>query len=164
MTPHPSQSSITTWQLFQTTQLMLLNQLEQELATAGLPPLAWLDVMLALQQAPEHHLRMHQLAQIIVRDRSHLTRLIDRLEAQGLVCRKSCPNDRRGAFAAITDAGLAMLEKMLPIYQQAIAKYFAVHFSDTELSVLTATLERLQAGMLDATVPNQARSLSSIEP
>ena len=143
---------------------MLLNQIEQELATAGLPPLAWLDVLLALQQAPHHHLRMHQLAQVIVRDRSHLTRLVDRLEAQGLVCRKSCTNDRRGAFAAITDAGLAMLEKMLPIYQQAIAKYFAVHFSDTELSVLTATLERLQAGVLHAATPNQPRSLNSTKP
>jgi DNA-binding MarR family transcriptional regulator len=75
----------------------------------------------------------------------NLTRLVDRLEAAGLVCRKSCPSDRRGAFAEITEAGLAMRKQMWSVYAPSIAQYFAIHLSDTEVDVLTQVLERLLA-------------------
>ncbi len=133
----------TAWRLFLTTQATLLELIEQELAQAGLPPLTWYDVLFALSEAPDQRLRMHELAAEIVLCRSNLTRLVDRLETAGLVCRKSCPTDRRGAFAAITEQGLAMRQKMWPIYEQAITKYFARHLDDTEVEVFTKVLERV---------------------
>ena len=77
------------WRMFLTTHAVLIDSIEQELAQAGMPPLTWYDILLALSLAPEHRLRMNELAKAIVLDRSNLTRLIDRLEAKGLVCRKS---------------------------------------------------------------------------
>ncbi len=135
----------TLWRLFFTTHSMLVNLIEQEFAQTGLPPLAWYDVLLVLSESPTHRLRMHELASTMLLDRSNLTRLVDRLEVAGLVCRKSCPTDRRGAFAAITEAGIVMQQKMQLIYSEAIAKYFASHLSDTEVRVLTQALERMQA-------------------
>lgn len=133
------------WRIFLTSHAVLIDRIEQELAQAGLPPLSWYDVLFALYEAPSRRLRLHELADAIVLQRSNLTRLIDRLEAAGLVRRESCPTDRRGAFAAITQEGLAMREQMWPIYAQAIAKYFACHLSNTEVEVLTKAMRRVLA-------------------
>lgn len=146
MAPNLDESRNALGRLFLTTHAKLITLIEQELAQAGLPPLAWYDVLLALSESPEHRLRMHELAEAMVVDRSNLTRLVDRLEAKGLVCRKSCPTDRRGAFAAITEQGLAMRLHMWPVYEQAIAKYFACHLSDTEVEVLSLALKRMLGG------------------
>lgn len=151
MTLNPDESRNTTWQLFLTTYSKLTDLIEQELALADLPPLTWYDVLLALSESPEHELRMHELAEIMVLDRSNLTRLVDRLEAKGLACRKSCPTDRRGAYAAITEEGLAMQQKMWPVYEQAIAKYFGCHLSDPEVEVLSKVLKRMIAGVRENT-------------
>lgn len=138
------------WRMFLTTHAVLIDIIEEELAQAGLPPLTWYNVMLALSSAPENRLRMHELAKATVLDRSNLTRLVDRLEARGLVCRKICSTDRRGAFASITEEGKATLQKMWPVYEQAIAKYFGRHLSDAEVQVFTKSLERMQAKALSA--------------
>lgn len=145
MTTNLDESRNAAWRLFLTTHLKVVNLIEQELAQAGLPPLAWYDVLLALSESPEHRLRMHELAETLVLDRSNLTRLLDRLESAGLACRKSCPTDRRGAFAAITEQGLEMLQQMWPVYTCAIAKYFARHLNDKEVEVFTKVLERMLA-------------------
>ncbi|GAB4192667.1 MAG: MarR family transcriptional regulator [Coleofasciculaceae cyanobacterium] len=145
MTTNLDNSYNTVWRLFLTTHAILVERVEQDLANAGLPSLAWYDVLWALEEAPDRRLRLHELADAIVLRRSNLTRLVDRLEAAGLVCRKSCPSDRRGAFAEITEAGLAMRKQMWSVYAPSIAQYFAIHLSDIEVDVLTKVLERLLA-------------------
>jgi DNA-binding MarR family transcriptional regulator len=145
MISHLDSSRHTAWRLFLTTHAVLIGAIEQELARADLPPLAWYDVLFALSETTAQKLRMHELATAMLLDRSNLTRLVDRMEAAGLVCRKTCPTDRRGAYAAITEAGLAKQQEMSPVYQQAIAKYFASHLSDTEVEVLLKALERMHA-------------------
>ncbi|MBV9386821.1 MAG: MarR family transcriptional regulator [Chroococcidiopsidaceae cyanobacterium CP_BM_ER_R8_30] len=132
------------WRLFMTTHSILVNAIEQDLAQAGLPPLAWYDVLAALSESPEHKLRMHELASTMLLDRSNLTRLVDRMEVAGLVCRKSCVSDRRGAFAALTEAGQVMQQKMQSVYEQAVVTYFARHLNDAEVQALTKALERIQ--------------------
>ena len=145
MTTNLEESHNVAWRLFLTTHARLDELIEQELAQAGLPPLAWYDVLWSLENAPSHQLRLHELAEAIVLRRSNLTRLVDRLETAGLVYRESCPSDRRGAFAVITEAGLAMRQQMWPTYAQAINKYFASHLSDAETEVLTKVMRRLLA-------------------
>lgn len=144
MTPNLDPSCNAAWRVFLTAHSILINRIEQELAQAELPSLDWYDVLFALKEAPEHRLRMHELADKILLDRSNLTRLVDRLEKAGLVCRKTCPSDRRGAYAALTEAGLAMQAKMWPVYGTAIAKYFCSHLSDAEVEVFTKALQRMQ--------------------
>jgi len=143
MTENLDKSHNSAWRLFLTAHVVLIDRIEQELAQAELPPLSWYDVLFALYEAPNRRLRLHELADAILLQRSQLTRLVDRLEAAGLVCRESCPTDRRGAFAAITEEGLAMRERMWPVYSDAIAKYFANHLSDQEVEVLAKSLKRI---------------------
>ena len=131
------------WKLFLSTHTLLNDRMEAALAEAGLPNLAWYDVLWTLEQAPENHLRLHELADAMIFNRSNLTRLIDRMEEAGLVCRKTCRTDRRGAFAGVTEAGLAMRQKMWMVYSQAIDSYFGQQLQDGEVEILNAALTKI---------------------
>jgi DNA-binding MarR family transcriptional regulator len=138
---------IAAWRAFITAHAVLIERIEHELADANVMPLGWYDVLFALSEAPEKRLRMHELAQAVILSRSGLTRLVDRLEAAGLLYRERTAMDRRGAFAVLTDKGLAELHKTWPIYAQGIKKYFAHQLSDNEIHVLTEVFQRLLANM-----------------
>jgi len=68
--------------------------------------LQWFELLLRLARSPGRHLRMSDLAAQTNLTPSGLTRAIDRLEAAGLAERVPCPSDKRGAYAALTPAGL----------------------------------------------------------
>ena len=67
---------------------LLIGAIEQDLAAAELPPLAWHDVLAALDAAPDGRMRIHELADAIVFSRSGLSRLLDRLEREELLRRE----------------------------------------------------------------------------
>ena len=127
----------------------LIEVIERELALAALPPLGWYDVLLAIEHAAERKLRMHELSDAIVLSRSNLTRLVDRMAAAGLLAREACPTDRRGAYAVLTDDGLAMRRRMWPVYVRCIDQFFARHLSATEAKVFAEALERAIDGARD---------------
>ncbi|MEO8003938.1 MAG: MarR family transcriptional regulator [Betaproteobacteria bacterium] len=132
-----------TWALFLTAHAVLLEQIEVRLADAGLPSLAWYDVLWALERAGSRRLRMRELADMSVISRSNLTRLVDRLEAAGLVARERAAEDRRGAFAVITAEGRALRKKMWPVYAAAIKELFEDHITEREATQIREPLERV---------------------
>ncbi|MEQ6340314.1 MAG: MarR family transcriptional regulator [Gammaproteobacteria bacterium] len=138
-----STTSNTTWALFLTTHAVLLEKIEATLKAAELPPLDWYDVLWALERAPQHRLRMHELAHSVVLSRSNLTRLVDRLGAAGLVERQSATDDKRGAYGVLTPAGLAMRERMWPVYQDCIMDLFNQHLSKDEQAIMNGALRRI---------------------
>lgn len=131
------------WALLLSTQATLVERVEAALAAADLPPLAWYDVLWALEKAADGRLRMHDLARRVVLSRSNLTRLADRLEDAGLIARESAAEDRRGAYGVITPAGLEMRKRMWPAYRQAIDANFSRHLDDREAQALGRALERV---------------------
>lgn len=137
------ESSSHMWKLFLTTYVTVTEQIERDLEAAGLPPLAWYSVLWALERSPNHELRLHELAEEVLLSRSNITRLIDRLEEANLLCRRRCPKDRRGAYAVLTEDGLAMRQKMWEVYAQGIAQYFTNHLSAHEVNTLTQVFSRL---------------------
>ena len=78
---------------------------EPELVERAGFPLTWLDVLAQLYDAPENGLRMQELEQRSLFTRSGLTRLVDRIEADGLVRREAVPGDRRGVRVVLTTEG-----------------------------------------------------------
>ena len=119
--------------------------IERDLARAegALLPLTWYDVLLALVEAPERRLRLHELARRVVLSRSGLTRLVDRLEAAGLLRREPDPTDGRGAYAVLTDEGRAALRRTWPAYAAGIVEHFARHLTEDEARVIAAALGRV---------------------
>jgi DNA-binding MarR family transcriptional regulator len=131
------------WRSFLRAHACVVAELEAELgAEAGLP-LAWYDVLLQLAEAPNRRLRMADLAERVLLSRSGLTRLVDRLQAAGLVRREADPNDARGTFTVLTDAGLTRLRTAAPVHLSGIQQRWLSHFSDDELVQLGELLARI---------------------
>ena len=120
------------WAVFLTAHAVLIEEIEARLAAADLPPLAWYDVLWALERAGTRRLRMRELADMTVISRSNLTRLVDRLESAALVERERAEEGRRGAFAVITTQGRVMRKKMWPVYSAAIKELFEDKISERE--------------------------------
>lgn len=131
------------WAVFLTAHAVLVDAIEARLAAAGLPPLAWYDVLWALERSDDGRRRMHTLADTVVLSRSNLTRLVDRLEKAHLVRRVASEDDRRGAYAEITSEGRRLRRRMWPVYQAAIEELFAAHLTGADAKVVGKALEKV---------------------
>lgn len=134
---------LTAWRLFLHVHATCIDRIDSELTAAKRIPLHWYDVLIELAEAPEQRLRMHELARSVVLSRSGLTRLVDRLEAAGYLCRQPDPQDRRGSFAVLTEAGHTAVRHAWPVYAQGIEHTFAQHVTDAEAATLTDVFERM---------------------
>jgi DNA-binding MarR family transcriptional regulator len=144
---HPLHNSA--WRLFLTAHVKLLDRIQAELSAADLPALEWYDVLLTLKEAPEQRLRLSDLAEQVLLSRSNLTRLVDRLEAAGLLQRERCERDRRGAFAVLTPAGAEMQQKMWKTYSKAISEIFGAHLNLEESQAMQQAFTRMLAALDD---------------
>ena len=141
----PSDWRIEVWRSFLRAHSQVVRRLERDLtAEAGLP-LAWYDVLLQLAEAPDRRLRMAELADSVLLSRSGLTRLVDRLQAAGLVVREPFPGDARGMYTVLTPTGLDRLRRAAPIHLAGVQEYWLSKFSDDELRQLHDLLNRLVA-------------------
>jgi DNA-binding MarR family transcriptional regulator len=131
------------WPTFLTTHAIVVARIGACLAAAGLPQLAWYDVLWALDRAPDGQRRMHELSELTSISRTNITRLVDRLEAAGLAARDRACTDRRGAYAVITPAGRAMRRKMWAVYGPAIGALFDRHLRPEESEQLRGMLMRI---------------------
>src|SRR6185503_1201268 len=137
-TPDPRQRA---WARFVVAQAMLFEQIEAALAEAELPSLAWYDVLWILESTDNGWLRMHDLARKAVVSRSNVTRLVDRMEKEGLVARADCPVDGRGTVCELTAKGRALRAKMWPVYRKQIDSLFGKHLDAREAEAFAATFD-----------------------
>ena len=128
----------------------LLRSLDAELDAAHDLPLTSYDVLIYLQHAPGKRLRMAELADSVLLSRSGVTRLVDRLEREGLLARDTCVDDGRGLYAVLTPRGEELLERARPTHLAGVRERFLRHFSDEELATMAAFWERVLPGAADA--------------
>lgn len=120
----------------------VLPKLEQALAAQQMP-LAWYDVLLELNAAPDRRLRMSELGARVVLSRERVSRVVDELERAGLVRRERNPDDRRSLFAVLTPEGRARLRAAAPVYLEGIERHYTGHLEDEEIRVISAALGRV---------------------
>lgn len=142
-TPRPADWRVGVWRTFLHAHAYVLGRLEHELDSAVGLPLSWYDVLLQLAEAPSRRLRMAELADRVLLSRSGLTRLIDRLQAEGLVRREPSPDDARGMYTVLTRDGLARLREAAPIHLAGIRTHWLSRFTDDELRTLGGLLGRV---------------------
>lgn len=138
------------WARFVTAQAMLLERIEAAFAAAGLPPLAWYDVLWILESAEGGRLRSAELARRAVVSRSNVTRLADRMEKEGLLARADCPEDGRGTLCEVTAKGRALRARMWPVYKKQIDNLFGRHLGARDAETMTTALERVIAAMRES--------------
>jgi DNA-binding MarR family transcriptional regulator len=124
------------WRGLLRTHAMLVKRLDAELEAAHALALTSYEVLLHLVNAEGRRMRMCEVAESVLLSRSGLTRLIDRLERDDLVERVSCPDDARGAYARLTDAGEARFREAQATHLAGVRAHFLEHFSPEELDVL----------------------------
>jgi DNA-binding MarR family transcriptional regulator len=146
MTNHPSESAIRAWARLERAHRAALGTVEARLAKAGLPDLAWYDVLLELERAGTDGLRSFQLQAALLFQQYNLSRLVDRMVAAGHVAKTPSAEDGRGQVLTITRSGRALRRRMWPVYATAIEEAVGRHFSDTEARTLGDLLARLYPG------------------
>ncbi len=122
---------------------MLLTTIHSALKSAGLPPLVWYDVLLELHRSPTRGLRQYEIGDQILLPKYNLSRLLDRLEREGLVERQSCSEDGRGNVVRITSAGTELLRRVWPVYGAVISEQLEGKLTSTEITALGEILNKL---------------------
>lgn len=140
--PTVPEPQLDAWRAVVETYGAVTASVERRLADAGLPPLAWYDALYTLYRAPERSLRMSDLAARVLLSRGGATKLVDRLEAQGLIERRSCPSDRRVQYAALLRPGINLMRRMWPVYAAEIDLHFASAVDEAEADVVREVLRR----------------------
>jgi DNA-binding MarR family transcriptional regulator len=103
------------------------------------------EVLMFLADAPDHRLRMTDIAQRVLLSRSGCTRLVDRLVQQGYVTRRAADSDGRGLFAQLTAAGVEKVAAARRTHRGGIREFFLEHLSTTDEIVLGDIWARLLA-------------------
>jgi len=127
----------------------LVKALDAELLGAHDLPLTSYEVLINLQAAPGRRRRMAELADGVLLSRSGMTRLVDRLERDGLLERDACTDDGRGTYAVLTDKGEACLDAARRTHLEGVRERFLQHFGAEELRMLATFWERVVPGAAD---------------
>lgn len=141
--PAPSSAAMQAWIALMRTQKRLLDLVEGDLKRAGLPPLGWYDVLLELWRAEGGRLRPLDIEKRTLLAQYNLSRLLARLEREGLIGVEADPEDGRGKWAVITSDGLAVREAMWAVYADSIREHVQSKLSDDEATRLGTLLERI---------------------
>ncbi|MFI7636909.1 MarR family winged helix-turn-helix transcriptional regulator [Nonomuraea sp. NPDC049400] len=121
----------------------LMSRLQPALDLAGLPGIDF-ETVIRLARSPGQRLRMSDLAAQTELSTSGVTRVVDRLEREGLVTRQACASDRRASYAALTEAGRARLESVLPQHLNDIEEWFTGLLDAEELETFLGTLRKIR--------------------
>jgi DNA-binding MarR family transcriptional regulator len=127
----------------------LVKALDAELLAGHELPLTSYEVLINLQAAPDRRRRMAELAEGVLLSRSGMTRLVDRLEREGLLERDPCVSDGRGTFAVLTDKGEALLAEARRTHLDGVRERFLRHFGEDELEHLATLWNRVLPGAAD---------------
>jgi DNA-binding MarR family transcriptional regulator len=116
----------------------------RNLEEAGVHTSQSFDILIRLARSEGNELRMSELASQASLTPSGLTRAVDRLQGQGLVVRRTCPEDRRGSFAQLTPGGRQLMADSLPGHVAQINRILEDVFAPEEMDQFSAMLQRLR--------------------
>ncbi len=131
------------WRGFLRAHAGIVRDLDDELQAAHGLPLTSYEVLLYLAEAPGKRLRMSELASSLLLSQSGVTRLVDRLEREGLVRRERCEEDGRGFFAVLSEAGEARFREVRPTHLAGVRRRFLDPLSQDDQRALQAAWESL---------------------
>ncbi len=138
----PTPAGLRAWRIFFESALALMDLLGTELEQAVGIPMRWYDVLVQLEESPEG-LPMNVLAERILHSKSGFTRIVDRMEEEGLVSRVRPKNDRRTILVVLTEEGRETMEEARRHHRDGIERHFAAHLADEDVKCLTSALEKV---------------------
>ena len=161
--PTVDESELGAWRAFIQTHARLLHRLDEELQAAHGLSLAEYDALLQLVTAPERRLRMSVLAERVLLSRSGITRLVDRLVADGMVERSACPTDARGSMASITQTGVSRLRAASKTHLDGVRRYFLDVVTADEQSTMERALGHVNDGLTGRVIGQDSACTAGLE-
>jgi DNA-binding MarR family transcriptional regulator len=143
MLRNPSDAAVKAWIGLMRAREAVLGAIERDLKAADCLALAWYDVLLELVRAPHGRLRPLEIEKETLLAQYNLSRLLDRLEREGLVAREPCDDDGRGQWAVITDKGRAAQARTWKVYARSIQRHVGEKLDDKAAATLADLLGRL---------------------
>lgn len=137
------------WGGFLRTYVELTRRLDAELREGHELPLTWYDALRQLAHSPDRRLRMTDLAERVLLTQSGLTRLVGRLESEGLVSRAPDPEDGRVTLACLTPEGYRRLAEAHPTHVTGIRRYFLAQLDEEQLEGLAEAWRRIGSNPKD---------------
>jgi DNA-binding MarR family transcriptional regulator len=163
VTEHPFDDlRITAMGLFTEAFTGLTARVSEQLASHGVSIVEF-EVLIRLARSPQGQLRMTDLAAQTQLTTSGITRVVDRLERTGLVCREACPTDRRSSFAVITDAGRARMEEVLPGHIELIEHWFTGRLTPDQLAQMLDALRVVRDAVRPEATSGASRTAGECE-
>ena len=123
------------WRAYIRLAKLLMRQLDRDLHPFGLSTNDY-EILVELSEAPDHRLRMTELADLTAQSRSRLSHQITRMEAKELVRRDACDGDKRGMFAVITPRGMKTIERVAPYHVESVRRHFIDQLAPEQLGAL----------------------------
>ncbi len=151
--PRADDPRLRAWVAFLRAHSAVTRLLEAELHAERDLGLAEYDALVQLALADDRRLRMSELAERVVLSRSGVSRLVDRLEASGLVLRAPCMDDARVSWATLTDAGFARLRDASPVHLRGVETHFLAQIPDEDREALVRALETVVRGLRTRATP-----------
>jgi DNA-binding MarR family transcriptional regulator len=145
----PRERRLEAWVRFLRAHAALTRELSADLVAGHGLTINDYEVLLHLQRAPEQRLRRVDLAERVLLTASGITRLLEGLEASGLVERAACDTDRRVVYAQLTEAGEQKLREASGTHLAGIYELFTSRFGEDELDTLSSLLGRLPGASVD---------------
>lgn len=139
------------WRRFLHATSLFTDQLDAGLQGRSNLSMTDYEILVFLSEAPEHRLRMSELAARVLVSKSRLTYRVDRLVKQGFVDRATCPSDGRGTNAILTDAGMNALEAAAPGHVSDVRRYLIDQIKPEELETFRNIFARVEAALADPT-------------
>ncbi|MEU4643173.1 MarR family transcriptional regulator [Micromonospora sp. NPDC023814] len=118
------------------------------------------EVLTRLARSPGNQLRMTDLAAQTSLSTSGVTRVVDRMERDGLLTRRACPSDRRSSYAVVTATGMQRLDETMPGHLRIIEQWFTGQLEPAALDALLDGLRRVR----DAVHPGATAGSSESAP
>lgn len=133
------------WRSWIAASTLLPYQLGKDLQTQHGLTISDYEILVHLSESPDRSMRMSELADRVLLSRSRLTHQIDRMEKAGLVVRVSCPGDKRGQLATMTDAGWKKLVTAAPDHVTNVRKHMLDILTPAEFDQLGKSLAKVAA-------------------
>jgi DNA-binding MarR family transcriptional regulator len=142
------------WRAFMRCYAQVLQFLNDDMQVTSEMPLTWYDVMVHLSEAPEGTLCMTDLAERVFISRSGLTRLVDRIEKDGLVHREPAPDDRRRIMASLTEKGFQRLADAAPAHVAALRSVLIDRLTESDVRNLGELMDKVIGPELVEEIPD----------
>jgi DNA-binding MarR family transcriptional regulator len=130
----------------------ITREIDDRLRRQGLISLADYGVLITLVTEPSGRLRMSDLGARRMLTPSGITRVVGRLEEQGLVRRQPDPDDGRASFAVLTRKGLKALRRAQVVHHAVVRELYVGRLAPRDLEQLALLFEKALPGVVTAPV------------